>query len=293
MARRAPKPPLQQERLELEDGDFLDLAWVLDASGPVVLLLHGLAGSVASPYARGFLTALARDGWRPVLMHHRGCSGEPNRLPQSYHAAHTRDLGAVVRHLRARDEAPIAVVGVSIGASCLLHWLAEDRRDLELAVAVSPPFDLSCAAERLNRGFSRLYQWHLLRALKRGLHAKAARGVTLPVALSELDGLRDFRRFDDRVTAPLHGFAGVDDYYRRASSRHVLRHIQDPTLILHALDDPFLDPKAVPDPEALSPAVTLELADKGGHVGFVSGPPWCPRYWLEYRITAALAGLRP
>ncbi len=226
-------------------------------------------------------------------MHHRGCSGEPNRLPQSYHAAHTRDLDAVVGHLRARGEAPLAVVGVSIGASCLLHWLAEARRGLKLAVAVSPPFDLSCAAARLNRGFSRLYQWHLLRALKGDLRAKATRGVALPVATAEMDELRDFRHFDDRVTAPLHGFAGVDDYYRHASPRRVLGHIQDPTLILHALDDPFLEPEAVPGPEALSPAVTLELAHSGGHVGFVGGWPWRPRYWLEERIPAALDDLRP
>jgi hypothetical protein len=111
------------------------------------------------------------------------------------------------------------------------------------------------------------------------------------VDLAELPELGDFFAFDHRVTARLHGYAGVEDYYRRASSRQYLRGIRIPTLLIHALDDPFLLPSAVPESQELSDRTLLELSPHGGHVGFVGGPvPWRPAYWLERRIPRFLAG---
>lgn len=292
LARRRLGLSTQAERLELPDGDFLDLNWALDApsQAPLVLLLHGLEGSLRSHYAAGLMQCLNRAGLRAVLMHFRGCSGEPNRLPRSYHSGETTDLDYVLKVFREREaHTPMAAVGFSLGGNVLLKWLGEtgDRAGLEAAVAVSVPFSLAIAADRLDRGISRLYQAYLLQKLHRSLRTKQAR-MELPVQQTSVSQLDSFRRFDDAVTAPLHGFTGVDDYYARASSKAYLSRIVCPTLILQALDDPFMTAAVLPAVAELSPAVCLELSPTGGHVGFISGPLGRPEYWLEQRIPAFL-----
>jgi hypothetical protein len=291
--RRRPRPALRREHLELPDGDFLDLDWTAGQRGPIVLVLHGLEGSSDSHYARGLLAAVVHRGWRGVVMHFRGCGGQPNRLARGYCAADTDDMAYVVDWLRRRErDAPLAAVGYSLGGNALLKWLGEAGANIPLraAVAVSIPFRLDDIARRLQQGFSRLYQLHLLRALKQGYRAKFRHRSDGPIPLAELAAIRDFYAFDDRITAPLHGYAGVHDYYARASCRPDLRYIRVPTLILHALDDPFMWPETAPATSELSPSVRLELSPGGGHVGFVAGPwPWRAEYWLERRIPAFLA----
>lgn len=287
----APRPPLVRERFELPDGDFVDVDWHRDARGPSVLVLHGLEGDSRSAYARRLLAALARQGRRPGVLHARGSSGEPNRLARSYTAGDTDDLACVLARIRARDERAPAVIGYSLGANRLLKHLGErgGAAGIGRAVAVSPPFELGRAADRLDHGLSRLYQWHLLRSLRAGYRAKLAQHPqALPLAADDLDALQTFRAFDDRVTAPLHGYAGVEDYYGRCSCRPFLNRIAVPTLIVHAVSDPFLYPDAIPRAAELSPAVHLELAAHGGHVGFLQGPPWCPQDWLAPRIATFL-----
>lgn len=290
--RRTPRPRLRRERLELPDGDFLDLEWAVGGEGPVVLLLHGLEGSVKSNYASGLLSALQRDGYTAVLMHFRGCSGEPNRLARGYHSGETGDLDYMVRLLRQRFPGrSLGVVGYSLGGNVLLKWLGENGASAPVAgaVAVSVPFELGRVADRLELGFSRLYQWVLLRRMRINL-ARKLKHVALPLAPFDPGSLTSFRRFDDAVTAPLHRFDGVEDYYRRCSSRQFLRDITVPTLILHAVDDPFMMPDVVPEAHELGAGVALELARAGGHVGFVAGDwPWGARYWLEERIPRYLA----
>lgn len=291
LLRRRPDLQTRPERLELPDGDFVDLLWSGPAGAPVVIVLHGLEGSVRSRYAAGIMAAIVARGWRGVLMHFRGCSGVPNRLPRSYHSGDTGDIRYLVETLRAREpQTPLAAVGYSLGGNALLKYLGEsgDGSRLSAAVAVSVPFDLDNAAQRLERGFSRLYQSHLLASMRRKLRLKFD-GRPGPLDLDELPRLRDFRTFDDRVTAPLHGFAGVDDYYTRCSSRRYLRGIRTRTLIVHSSDDPFMTAQAIPRTDELSPSTRLELSTHGGHVGFISGRwPWAARYWLEERIVAFL-----
>jgi len=288
--RRGPALELERERIELADGDFVDLDWTHGERGPVVLILHGLEGSSASPYARGMLSAANARGWRAAVMHFRGCSGEPNRLPRTYHSGDTGDLQAVVDTLVARSDAPTAIVGYSLGANVLLKWLGERGGDAPIAaaVAVSAPYTLALAAERLASGLSRVYQRRLIGELRAKLERKFATG-TSPVDLSAARASRNFFEFDDCVTAPLHGFAGVDDYYTRSSSRQYLHRIRTPTLIIHAADDPFMKPQVLPSAEELSPSIRFEVSAHGGHVGFVHGRlPWRPRYWLEERVPAFL-----
>jgi predicted alpha/beta-fold hydrolase len=223
-------------------------------------------------------------------MHFRGCSGEPNRLDRSYHSGETGDVDSVVRTLLSREpRTPLAVVGFSLGGNVLLKWLAEKREDAGVAgaVAVSVPFVLGAAARRLNQGLSRTYQWLLLRNLHNKLRVKF-RNRTAPIDLERLASWRTFELFDHHVTAKLHGFEGVEDYYRRSSSRQYLADIAAPTLIVHARDDPFMTPEVIPSSEELSPTTRLEVSRTGGHVGFVAGTPWRPRYWLEERTIAFL-----
>jgi predicted alpha/beta-fold hydrolase len=291
LLRRRRHPELTRERIDLPDGDFVDLDWTRADGRALVLVLHGLEGSLESHYTGGILMALRAAGYRAVLMYFRGCSGEPNRLARRYHSGDTADLRHVLGRLAARGERqPLAVVGYSLGGNVLLKSLGEraGMESVRTAVAVSVPFDLDRAAHRLNQGFSRAYQRYLLRKLRRSYRAKLP-VHPLPVAEQRLDALDTFRKFDDAVTAPLHGFRDVDDYYGRASSRQYLRAIETPTLILHAVDDPFIPADAIPAENELGPGVTLELSRHGGHVGFVAGAlPFRARYWLEARICAHL-----
>lgn len=176
----------------------------------------------------------------------------------------------------------LAAVGISLGGSALLHALARGGEGLgvDAAVAVSVPFRLHHAAERLNRGLSRLYQRHILGQLRRQWLHKC-RVLARPDLAQGVHELRTFRQFDARITAPVHGFRDVDDYYDRASSIHVLRDIRIPTLLINAVNDPFMTPESLPQPEELSEHVSLERHARGGHAGFLEG---LGRSYLQRRI---------
>ena len=290
--RRTNATALTHERLELQDGDFLDLVWTARKDGPIVVMLHGLEGSSRSHYIPGMLETFHSHGWRAVLFHFRGCSGEHNRLPRAYHSGDTGDFAAVLRHIRVRDpDAPLVALGYSMGGNVLLKWLGEtgSNNPLCAGIAVSPTFNLHLAAQALDQGFSRVYQWHLVRRLVDKMKMKS-QTVSFPFHVTQVEMLNTFREFDDHITAPLHGFEGVDDYYSRSSCGPYLRDIRIPTLILHAKDDPFSSVEAIPTVDQLSPTTTLELSVHGGHVGFVQGSfPGKEGYWLEKRIPEFLS----
>ena len=223
---------------------------------------------------------------------HAHFGSEPSRgiYPRFYVGNNTGDTGdldwLVTTLIEREPELRIAVVGYSLGANVLLKWLAERgaRAPVVAAVAVSVPFLLAEVAKRLEHGFSRVYQRHLLRSLRRDLRRKFARKEA-PIDVDGLAGIRTFREFDERITSPLHGFNGADDYYRRASCRQYLPAIRAPLLILQARDDPFMSERVLPEASELSAGTRLELSARGGHAGFIAGAaPWAARYWLEVRI---------
>ncbi len=292
--RRAPNIALRRERLELPDGDFLDLDWTPRGIGPIVVVFHGLEGSSASPYVRILLKIIDQQGWRGVVFHYRGCSGEHNRLARSYHSGETGDVRFVIDAIRTRErETRLAGVGYSLGGNMLLKYLGEEGEAAPLlaAIAISVPYDLQQAAYRMRQGFSRIYQTQLVGALKRRTHDKFKTWPDSPIDLSILPKLITFHDFDGAVTAPLHGFTSADDYYTRSSSRQFLPQIRIPTLLLHARNDPFMTPAVVPTPDELSPSTVLELSDDGGHVGFMTGRwPWELRCWLDDRVPQFLQG---
>jgi len=295
--RRAVVLSRRRERLWLADSDFLDLDWhgPHDPKAPLVLILHGLTGSSHSHYVLGLQAQLAALGRASVAINWRGCSGEPNLLPRAYHSGASDDLAEVITHLqRCRPRAPLQAVGYSLGGNVLLKYLGEagEASALQKAVAVSVPFRLDQCADRIDLGLSRVYQAHFMREMvgylkdkqRLFVHQGAAEHLAALQRLGSLQGLRTFWDFDGRFTAPLHGYADAQDYYRRASSRYFLPDIRVPTLLIQAEDDPFVFRHSIPEKHELSATTTLELHSSGGHVGFVEGMPLKPRYYLERRI---------
>ncbi len=292
--------------MELPDGDFTVLDWIEPneaatkngsvAAAPIIIVLPGLQGDLRSAYLAGLLNACAARGWRGVLLNHRGLA-EPNRLARSYHCGLTSDIDFLVRQLARREpEAPLAVVGFSLGANICLKWLGECGRvgeqiPVAAAVAVSAPFYMGPAARKLERGFARIYQWNLLRGLRQDVLRKlGVLGDHLNLTRQDVRQLNTFYKFDGRITAPLNGFDGADDYYSRNRGDVLLKHIEVPTLIVNAYDDPLIPPELIPVSSELSDKVTLEITRAGGHIGFVSGRwPWTARYWLDERVPTFLA----
>ncbi|USD37922.1 MULTISPECIES: hydrolase [Ferrimonas] len=288
--------PLRRHTLALDDGDFVHLDWMGQPQplAPITVILHGLEGDRDSHYVRRMLHSLAQQDQVGVVVHQRSCSGVMNALPRTYHSGETGDLAQVLTHLTQRYPGhPLRAVGYSLGANVLCKYLGEtgDASLLERGVAVSPPLDLAACASRMERGFSRVYQHYLLKKLRHKIHQKLAgpHGPQIPVTASQCQQLVTFYQFDHQVTAPLHGFASADDYYRRASGKQFLSTVQRPLLLLHAADDPFMTEAVIPAAHELSESVTLELCPRGGHVGFIShGPPWRPQFYLEPRIQSFL-----
>ena len=308
-ARRAPAPQQIPQRLELADGDFIDTNWSVDlvasdkqaASGTtpktlnkcrgIVCMFHGLGGSLNSAYAAATFTALEKAGFAVAFMHFRGCSGEPNRLAKAYHSGETGDIRYFIELINERfTKMPIHAVGFSLGANALLKYLGEEESNcpLESAVAIAPPLVLQEGADKLNQGFAKIYQRYLLGAMKNHLEEKRKRYPDLDLPKGAA-ALKSFWEFDDLVTARLHGFADVHDYYTKSSCRQYLPAICCRTHIIHALDDPFFTPAVVPGEQELAAETTLELCQHGGHVGFVGGShPLAARYWLDARIPSLL-----
>ncbi len=283
---------LRRERLTTPDGDFLDLDWA-EVSGqrvgtrPLAIVLHGLEGSATSKYALEAYRQLARRGVAAVGLNFRSCSGELNRAPRLYHSGETDDLRFVLRALASRSPArPLGAIGFSLGGNVLLKYLGEEGRrgrrvPLAAATAISVPYDLAAGAAHMEQGVARAYVWRLVRSLQRKVRARAAAlrdRIDVPAALAA----RTFRAFDDAATAPLHGFRDADEYYARSSSGSWLPTITVPTRLIHALDDPFLPGAAVPLPAMrANSALDPHVSAFGGHVGFVTGPPWAPTFWAE------------
>lgn len=293
-----PKVPYRRERWDLPDGDFIDLDWLDGPAGaPLVALFHGLEGSSDSHYARFLMAALAHRGWRGVVAHFRGCSGELNRLARAYHSGDSGEIECILDHLRAGNGgAPLYAVGVSLGGNALLKWLGERgaaaRQWLGRAAAVSAPLDLPAAGATLDRGFGRVYGARFLVTLKDKARAKLGRHP-LPYDRARLARVRTLHAFDSAVTAPLHGFRDADEYWARCASKPFLNRIALPTLVLNARNDPFMPAASLPAETEVSAAVTLEFPAQGGHVGFVSGPPPGNQDWLTGRLLAFLAADRP
>ena len=288
--RRKMRLPYQRERLELADGDFLDLDWLPALGCDLAILSHGLEGSSQDATICGMARTLQQSGWDVLAWNYRGCSGELNRLPRLYHSGETGDLALVIEHA-ARRFSRIALIGFSLGGNLVLKYLGEARPHsaVACAAAISAPVDLTASARALDqRRTNRLYLRRLIATLVRKVKAKA-KHFPEQIDASQTEGIHGFEDFDGRFTAPVHGFRDANDYWTRCSSRQFLRAITVPTLILSAQDDPFLTPNCLPFEEAKASAhVFLEAPTAGGHLGFYDSLSR-KQSWAERRIVEFLS----
>ncbi len=282
------------------DGDFMDIDFMDGpVASPQLLVIHGLEGSSERKYVRGLLALAGERGWRGVALNFRGCSGTPNRTPRLYHSGDSAELGWVIGELVKRDPgAPILPVGMSLGGNVLLKWLGEEGEaapdGVVAAVAISTPFDLAATAEKMSRRAGRLYSHFFLRTLKSKALQKAREYPDLLDAKA-IRRVRNWRQYDDAVTATLHGFRDAEDYWARSSSVFRLDGIRRPVLLISARDDPLVPESILPEEYvARSSWLQAEFTRKGGHAGFVAGAfPGRPLYWAEHRAIDFLAGYVP
>jgi uncharacterized protein len=286
------------ERLDTPDGDFLDLHHLEGPdNAPLLILLHGLEGSVRSHYIQGLLQEARQRRWRAAVMVFRSCGEELNRGRCFYHSGETSDINFVVGHLAARfPGSPLLLAGVSLGGNVLLKYLGEKAGDIspriKAAAAVSVPFDLARSSRQIDRGFSKVYQHSFLRSLNAKAMAKLEQFPDL-ISKESLRRADTMFEFDDCFTAPVHGFRDAMDYYEQSSSIRWIDNISIKTLLLSAVDDPFLPPQVLDEVRQIAvgnPMLELDFQAHGGHVGFVGGRnPLNPVYYLERRVGEFLA----
>ncbi len=286
----------RRERWELDDGDFLDVDRHGDPDAATVVVLHGLEGSSRAPYVLRLVRAAAATGISAVAVNFRGCSGELNRLPRFYHSGETGDLARIVARLVAeRPGRPIVVAGFSLGGNVVAKWLGERGDDVPAEVrggaVISVPFDLARCAAAIDagRGMGRIYRERFLRTLRRKAIAKRRLFPDVPFTEAEVRACRTFAAYDERVTSRLHGFAGALDYWRRASSGPFVGGVRRPLLAISAEDDPIVPGDALPRAAAAAEHFRLEVFPAGGHVGFVTGPPWRFEFYAEVRAAEFLS----
>jgi len=290
-------PDFERERVETPDGDFLDVDWCPEPEpdAPLALVVHGLEGSARRRYVRNVARELLRRGVRPVALNLRGCSGEPNRLPRFYHSGDTGDVAQILELIRRRHPGrPVGAMGFSLGGNLLVKLLGE-REDggtgiVDAAAVMSVPYDLAACCRLLERTpMGRMYARYFLRSLTAKVELKRDRLRDL-IDVDAAVRAATVWRFDDLVTAPLNGFADAAEYYGRSSSGPFVPAVRTPTLLLHAVDDPFLPAAAIPEREAReNPAITPSLHERGGHVGFLSGSLRRPVFWADERAADFLA----
>jgi predicted alpha/beta-fold hydrolase len=288
---RRPAQTYRRQRIDTPDGDFVDFDWLEgtgNASAPLVVLFHGLEGSVSSHYAAALMQRVRKLGWRGVVPHFRGCSGEANRLPRAYHSGDYAEVGWMLATIRALvPDAPLYATGVSLGGSALLNWLGREPQrasaQVTAAAAVSTPLDLNAAGIAIEQGFSRIYSRMFRQTLvpKALTMARRFPGMLDAAAIRRVDSMY---AFDGAVTAPLHGFASTVDYWTRASSKPWLERIVVPTLVLNARNDPFIPAQSLPGPAEVGPGVRLEQPEDGGHAGFPASPFPGNLGWLPSRL---------
>ena len=292
--RRRFEPRYDRIRLDTDDGDFIDLDLWRGPANPVgvCLLLHGLEGSARSGYMVTASEALAAAGIQPIALNFRSCSGEPNRLPGAYHSGRTDDIERALAWMAVRfPRLPQTAVGFSLGGNALLNLLGREygTRGLVAAAGVSVPYDLEASADALQRGMGRVYGRRFLRSLREKAREKAVRfpGLVAPEAARA----STIREFDDRLTAPIHGFRDAADYYARCSANRFVESVELPMLLIHAEDDPLAPGASVPV-EAIRGRrnLALELTARGGHLGFLARKHGQgPDGWLEQAVAAYIS----
>jgi predicted alpha/beta-fold hydrolase len=261
--------PYQRERITTPDDDFLDLDWLKQGSNKLVIISHGLEGNTERAYIKGMAKIFHDQQYDVLAWNYRGCSEEMNKQRRFYHSGATDDLDIVVQHAFAQSYEEVTLIGFSLGGNLTLKYLGEHKRDerIRKSVVFSVPMDLHSSCIQLAKPSNRLYAKRFLKTLKQKVRDKAALRNDLDI--SRIDQVTDLQSFDDQFTSVLHGYRDAVDYYTQCSSIRFAEYIQIPTLIVNALNDPFLSESCFPVQKLQHhPFVQLEVTAKGGHVGF-------------------------
>ena len=262
------------------------------AHAPTAIIVHGLEGSSHSQYVCGNADKLWYGGCNVVRMNMRNCGGTEALSPTLYHSALSGDVLAVMHFFIAREQlSSVSLIGYSMGGNLVLKLAGElgTRAPAELcsAVGISPAIDLAASADALHEPWNRIYERRFLRNLIRRFQRKS-RLFPGCFDLTRAVGIRSLREFDDRITAFYSGFGNADGYYSRAASSRVIDRIAVPTLILHALDDPFV--RLTHATRALvtgNSHITMLEPARGGHCAFLARPDrnhGYDGYWAEHTL---------
>ncbi len=292
LCRRVGGIDYRRERIPTPDDDFLDLDWRSVQSDRLVIISHGLEGDSSRAYVKGMVKAAGGAGYDALAWNFRGCGGTPNRQPRLYHSGSYPDLNTVIEHvIQHYDYREINLVGFSMGGNISLLYLAHHRDKLypriKKCVVFSVPCDLEASSIQIGKPANMIYMKRFLRLLHEKIRSKKK---LFPDLFSDNDYklIKNFYDFDNCYTAPLHGFADAEDYWHKCSSKQFIPQIRIPTLLINALDDPFLTPACFPyDESAANLKFTLETPEHGGHVGFVTFNRE-NLYWSEKRAFAFL-----
>ncbi|MAD91253.1 MAG: hydrolase [Gammaproteobacteria bacterium] len=296
-------PPIKREILNLPDGDITAVDWLDNAArtkdkAPILIILHGLEGSSESSYAQMLMKEAHKKEWRCCVLHFRDCGNCKNKLLRRYHAGDTDDIRYFIDSLKIKnelkkDDSPLFAVGYSLGGNVLLKYLGEyaSKTPLDAAVSVCAPLNLHVSAESLSSFKSIIYETYLINKMKKSIIRKFEKN-SIKFDWKRTMKAKTFAEFDDAITAPLNGYKDVQDYYNECSSINFLRDIRTATLIINALDDPFMKPHGLPNQNQLSKSITLEISENGGHIGFIDGgTPFKPTFYLPKRITNFLESI--
>lgn len=272
LKRKPTSLPFEFERKITRDDDFLDLYWYKNSSKKLVIITHGLEGHAKQPYMLGMANAFSLDSHDIMLWNMRGCSKDLNRQRPLYHGGVIDDLHEVVTHaLDTGDYDSITLIGFSLGGNIVLRYLGSERlsipKEITIGIGISAPCDLKASTEKLDRNFNKIYSKYFLKEMKNKLIRKSKRyNINYDYPLQKIKTLSEFNY---KVTAEIHGFLDGDDYYNKCSSVNFLQNIKVPTLILNALDDPFLEGDCYPYKEVSKNSfITLNTPSYGGHIGF-------------------------
>ncbi|MDT0552253.1 YheT family hydrolase [Urechidicola vernalis] len=280
----------KRERLELADGDFMDLDYSKNGSETIVIALHGLEGSSSSRYILSMVEHLKQQKIDVVAVNFRGCSGHDNRLFSSYHSGKSEDLEAVIHYIEKQQQYKnILLLGYSLGGNMTLKYLGEKGRDIppqiKCAIAISPPCDLASSSAELAKKSNYIYMQRFLKTLKSKTLSKLETYPTSILTKETIESAKNFYDYDNLYTAPAHGFKNAEDYWQKASSKQFLNNISVPTLLISSYDDTFLSHACIPSEIAQNHEfLNLEATKFGGHVGYNSKLTNKNGNWLEKRI---------
>ncbi len=280
----------ERERIETWDDDFIDLDFSKVGSKKLVVLIHGLEGSSESTYIITTSKELNKAGYDTVCFNLRGCSGEDNRLLQTYHSGKTEDVEFVINYLIENyNYDQLALVGFSLGGNLTLKYFGEYANQihskLNCGIAVCVPADLTTSGKLMATFKNKIYMENFLNTLRVKVLDKVEKFPEYNVDKTKLLRAKNFRDFDELYTAPVFGFDSPEDYWQKASSRPYIKDIQKQVLLISALDDPFLSKECYPYEEAeVMSNFFLETPKYGGHVGFMSSFKHQENTWLERRI---------